>query len=501
MLKVFDTPANFFSDEPNIRILDVDSAKGLMKQAADSRIQKFASTLKSSPDKIYVHILAMGASEFYGANLNLDYFPEENLKACYKTFETNPAYIYFHHVNKNPATSMGKIIFAIFNERMHRVELVGEIDRIKSKGIVERIERGDFPSTSMACKTPKDVCSICGNEATTRQKYCTHLRNELGRIYPDGRRVMAINSAPLSFHDLSYVYKGADVTSSFLQKLASEGDAVIGSAERAEMEGLVDDIEKRSAFRKISELVKEITDGGHIVGSSDQMQSILDQVKDPEEKTLDALGSHNLKDVFTTFGYLGISPSLGFLAELIGRKLYGHGFGGIGKMVHKHLSEHGINEDIEISADMFKGDTEGKPSKEIAVIIAPSVGHSSLLPEFVEKRATMVPGTNVGYIGNGPTIAPTLQEKLREEKIEKLITEEKGPSLLVRLISLGAAALAAKWYISSVINEKMKQGELSDNSGIKIVLVKQASEYRSTYFLSMADTARCIKAYVKASKN
>ncbi|HXP52590.1 MAG TPA: hypothetical protein VN922_21735, partial [Bacteroidia bacterium] len=145
MLKLIDTSEHFFGDEPIIRILDIGSAKGLVKQASDSRIQKFASNLTPAPDKIFVHILAMGASEWWGSNLNLDTFPEENLIACHKTFEINPAYIYRHHVNKDPRTSMGKIIFSIYNERMHRVELVGEIDRVKGRDIVERIERGDFP--------------------------------------------------------------------------------------------------------------------------------------------------------------------------------------------------------------------------------------------------------------------------------------------------------------------------------------------------------------------
>jgi hypothetical protein len=497
MLKIFDIQNNFY-DEPSIRIIDRENVKGLVKQAMDLRISKYASKLSQSPDKIYAHILAMGASEYYGCNLNCDYFPEDNLIRSYKTFETNPAHFFKHHVNKDKTIAMGKVIFAIYNERMHRVELVVEIDRRRAEDIVSRIERGEYPSTSMACKVASDTCSICGNVASTRAQYCKHLRQELGHIYPDGRRVYAINEKPLSFHDISYVFKGADPTSSFLQKLASDGDNIVGSAERAEQEG-VKDVEKYSSHKKVSELVKEVADAGHIVDTSGQLDDILNKVRDPEERAIDNLLVHSPEDVFTTMAAMGISPSVGFLAEIIGRKHFGHELRGIGKEVERILGEKGMDVHSHIPNEFSHH--EGKSTREIAVALAPSVHDSSMLPKYVEKRSsvTWMPGTNVGYSGNGPKIEPTVTEKFEAALARKMKEEgeTEKPSLFSRLIALGAAALAAKWYITSLIKEKIQEEQNASDGEVKIVLVKKSSDYRSTYCLSTADTIRTINKYVR----
>jgi hypothetical protein len=496
MLKIFDIQNNFY-DEPSIRIINRDSFRGLTKQAADSRISEYASKLVPSPDKVFVHILAMGASEYYGCNLNCDYFPEENLIRSHRTFQTNPAHFFKHHVNKDKNIAMGKVLFAIYNDRMHRVELIVEIDKKRAADIIARIERGEYPSTSMACKVASDTCSICGNVASTRAKYCKHLREELGAIYPDGRRVYAINEEPLSFHDISYVFKGADPTSSFLQKLASsEEECPIGSAERAEQEGLN---EKSADHKKISELVKDISEAGNIVDSSGQLDDILARVCDPEERSLDSLLTHNPEDVFHTMAAMGICPSVGFLAEIIGRKHFGHHLKGIGREVERVLEEKGMDVHSHIPAELSH--RNGEALRDIAVALAPSVHSSSMLPEYVEKRSSVIwaPGTNVGYIGNGPKVEPTVMEKFEAALANKMREESRveQPSLFARLISLGAAALAAKWYITSLIKEKIREEQMASDGEVKIVLVKKSSDYRSTYCLSTADTIRTINKYVR----
>lgn len=497
MLKVFDLQNNFY-DEPPIRILHKDGIKGLIKQAADSRISEFASTLQPHPEKVFAHILAMGASEYYGCNLNCDYFPEDNLIRSYKTFQTNPAHFFKHHVNKDPSIAMGKVIFAVYNERMHRVELIVEIDRKKAGDIISRIERGEYPSTSMACKVASDTCSICGNVAKTRAQYCKHLKEELGRIYPDGRRAYAVNEEPLSFHDISYVFKGADPTSSFLQKLASAEEHVTGSAERAEQEGL-DGSEKQAAHKKVSELVKEIADAGHVVDTTGQLDEILAKVRDPEERALDSLIVHDPKDIFTTMAGLGINPSIGFLAEILGRKTFGADLKGIGKEVELILGEKGMDVHSDIPSELAP--RIGKPVREIAIILAPSVHQSSMLPAYVEKRASVVwaPGTNMGYIANGPGPVDSVTKKFEAALARKM--KEEGnvekPNLFSKLIAIGAAALAAKWFITSLIKEKIQEEQLGQNEDVKIVLVKKSSDYRSTHCLSTADTIRTINKYVR----
>ena len=81
MLKLIDIDSSFFNDEPVVRVLDLSplAKNGLTKAAADSQISAYVADLRPEPGKIYVHILAMGAGEYFGANRNADFFPEDNL--------------------------------------------------------------------------------------------------------------------------------------------------------------------------------------------------------------------------------------------------------------------------------------------------------------------------------------------------------------------------------------------------------------------------------------
>lgn len=103
------------------------------------------------------------------------------------------------------------------------------------------------------CRVPFDLCNYCFDfskyrhlmnrpaqlVAMHKQKpiqglstetgnYCYHLKNELNKIYPDGRKVMMMNMHP-RFFDLSLVFIGADKTSFILAKLAGECPVQPGS--------------------------------------------------------------------------------------------------------------------------------------------------------------------------------------------------------------------------------------------------------------------------------
>jgi hypothetical protein len=491
LIKLIDSRSFFKEDEVTISVLDIGSSKGLIKQASDSRIQEYISQITPEEDKIYVHILAMGAGEVYGANRNADYFPESNLIQCHKTFETSPAHIFRNHVNKNPAIAIGKVVFSIYNQRMHRVEVIAWIDKNKAPDVVERIERGDFPSTSMACKTAYDVCSICGNEAHTRQDYCSHLNTELGKIYPDGRKVVSLNVAPLKFFDMSIVVRPADVTSSVLQKVASEQpfsvDPIIGSAEAAAEEGLLEEgISKQATLRKLSEFIKEI-DGGVVIDSSDSAEHLLAKIQDPDHKIIDTLVNFKLTEVLNTMGELGISPSLHFLAELIGRKTLGESGVGIGSLAASVVKHTGaVN--MELPKDE---EISGEASYALTHALLPYVDTSSLHADYVEKRS-YYQATNVGYVGNGPYIEPTAYEKFREKNLTENTEQGNLLKTLHILLSIGASALAAKWYITRVVEQKMREAELARNNGVKIHLVKSASDMRVAYKLAKADMAKVV---------
>ncbi|MCA8939759.1 MAG: hypothetical protein KDB07_08130 [Planctomycetes bacterium] len=213
-------------------------------------LQAFIQALKPDSNSTYVLVNAMGAGEWYGDNINGDYFPYselvnhtdewlglpvddyQNRRAAagkigwgYPTFIN--AHPFKHHVNKDPAKAYGEVMCAVWNERMKRVELVVRLDhelcrRNNGMDILNRILDGEFPDVSMGCKVPYDVCSICGNKARTKEDYCEHIRNRRMNRDPrgDGQRPYMINIRP-RFFDISFVFIGADKTARTLMKIAS----------------------------------------------------------------------------------------------------------------------------------------------------------------------------------------------------------------------------------------------------------------------------------------
>jgi len=184
----------------------------------------------------YVLVNALAAGEFFGSNINADYFPwnalaHEGDDYGYKTFLK--AHAFSHHKNKDPERAFGVPIASLLNPRMKRVELIIKLDREKAKlegadGIINRIDAGEFPDVSMGCKVPFDICSICGNHSKTKDDYCKCMRPDpedrerMGpnKILKDGRRVCVLNTLP-RFFDISFVFIGADKTAKVMAKLAS----------------------------------------------------------------------------------------------------------------------------------------------------------------------------------------------------------------------------------------------------------------------------------------
>ena len=230
-------PALGASGEPLVRLLSELPGYGdaLEKTAGiHPEILAYKSQLEPEPGKTYVHILALGAGDFYGPNLNNDHFPWQGLQHDhtktphpylhgYKTFLN--AHAFAHHMNKDPEKAYGDVLLSVLNVKMKRVELIVAIDEekcIRNGGAktLERIKAGEYPSTSMGCRVPFDVCSICGHKAKFRSEYCAHMQNEAGKIYADGRRVFVYNPYP-RFFDISFVFIGADRTSFVLEKVAA----------------------------------------------------------------------------------------------------------------------------------------------------------------------------------------------------------------------------------------------------------------------------------------
>lgn len=477
MLKLLDSSSFYKEDEPSVTLIDLASNnKGFEKKAAHEDIQAYVDKLQPKPGYTYLHINAMTAGEYHGSNRNADFFPEENLKRYYKTFETTPAYVYRSHINKDPRKSYGKVIFAIYNDRMHRVELICECPNELVEDINSRIQAGDFPTTSMACRTPADTCSICGNLARSRGEYCSHLKTELNRLYPDGRKVFAINDQPLTFFDISIVLRPADVNSSILQKVAY--DLTMGSAEAAEVEGLTEaGFHKRAQMKKLSELVKEISDGCYVVGAAKDPAELLGKgaPRDLPPHLVEKLHHFDLSQVLDSMADVGISPSIRFLAELIARKKLGEGYEGIGEIVQEFSKAIPDNQSVPV----VHFETPAEKSLMVERILKPFVSEASLHSSEVEKRAS-----NIGYSGNGPWIEPTQAELDAQKHLSEQhsLASQLNPlhepgNFYKLLLGLSAAALLAKYFITQQMEKKLREENVRGRNGVKISIVKQSSDY------------------------
>ncbi len=209
---------------------------------------KVAEGLESRDDGVYILINALGAHEYYSHNRNGDTFPEWSLKGeappqqlieklaregmtladvgqrpqgryGLGTFMTD-AHVFRNHVNGDPAGSIGKVIAADYNDKMHRVELILFIRTADAPDVVEDVNCGSPVAFSMGARLLKDVCSICGKAVNRRADYCEHLSSQLKQVMPDGRAVFSWNYFPL-FFDISKVQKPADRAAYMLRKVAS----------------------------------------------------------------------------------------------------------------------------------------------------------------------------------------------------------------------------------------------------------------------------------------
>lgn len=291
-------------------------------------ISKYIDQAKPIIGKTQLLLTALGAGEFWGSNINGDFFPVEALRHHgddygYKTFELY-AKVYKHHVNKEPDKAYGDVILSVWNEKMKRVELIIILDNLKAPDLVERIDNAEYPEVSMGCKVPFDVCSCCKKMAKTRADYCDHLRYYMNQIPPGfTKKAVAINTFP-KFFDISFVLLGADRIAKVLKKVASAYSQYRpSSAEAAStMQKLAYGLSRvKVAERKLAEIEKEIP--SNISPNTIKRLELLGrngvealQPLEPEipKRTIimitsmGAPGPENLDRVLSTLGMLGILP-------------------------------------------------------------------------------------------------------------------------------------------------------------------------------------------------
>ena len=299
------------SIEPTVQILRLGHSNGV-KTASEA--SEWARSVRPQEGKTYILVLALGASEWYGPNRNGDGFREEELVRRHRTFETD-AHVYRSHVNKDPAKSFGKVVKSFYNNDMHRVELVLEIDNEKAPDIAEKINKGEQVAVSMGCRIKHDVCSICGNKAPKRDDYCDHAKFQLNDILPDGRLVYVDNPDP-TFFDISVVWRPADRTGYMLKKVADyhHREFIGSSAELAEK--VAGRTVLASILKKVADIDKIVTGVG--IGSEASKNSltgqwvdkvvpkVLSNYKPIDNEDLGWLSGKNFPRVLATLSEMGI---------------------------------------------------------------------------------------------------------------------------------------------------------------------------------------------------
>lgn len=228
--------------EPSVR--RVYPGRELTKTAAavSPKIIEFArSGIRPEPDKVYAMMGAIGASEIWGPNLNSDWWPEDQLDHDgldygYMTFLN--AHIFCHHKNQDPKFAVGRVLFAAYNDTMHRAETVIEVSRRLAEErngmwLYRAIEADEPVDSSMGAKVAYDICSKCGFKTLTPRTRCECISNPQirGSILPDGRVVCMINIRP-RFFDQSGVGLRAD-NNGFSYGRVSPGAKVISIGVRA----------------------------------------------------------------------------------------------------------------------------------------------------------------------------------------------------------------------------------------------------------------------------
>lgn len=200
------------------RVTLIDNA---LIKTASNEIQEYWKDLVRKPDCFYLHVIAMSAGEYWGPNRRADWYGEENLKKYHELFVTQ-AKVYKHHINRPDSPSYGRVLYSYYNDNMHRVELILEVDKKNSQEYVDKIRKGEDIFVSMGMRVPRDECSICGNIASRLDDYCEHGKYMKNKVLADDRLVYRINHAPYNLFDISLVTRPADPVAWAMEKAASD---------------------------------------------------------------------------------------------------------------------------------------------------------------------------------------------------------------------------------------------------------------------------------------
>lgn len=419
-------------------------------------VARFIETLRPRSDTQFVLVNAMGSGEFYGSNVNGDRFAESALVHVPPAWSGNPvwdrtisakwpygyptfynAHPYGHHRNKDPLKAYGTVELVAWNPRMHRVELVIALDKLKCQehggiSVWDKVAAGMFPDVSMGTRVPFDTCSICLNTdlyqealatfdpkrhayagkavlefhkalrardgvgirglAITRKDYCDHARLQMNKIYPDGRKVCVDNDFP-RFFDISFVFIGAEKCAKTMLKIKP-----LGKTEESDF-GLSSSALEGGTFEKAASAKTAKTKGAEIVKGVVPSQFASQAVPLMTEREPDLP-----KSLIRIMSDLPLEESLGTTSSM-GMILRPREFQ---RLILSKLGLEPEADRLESGCMLFPKAESGPPimgpgrfSKLLAGLLGPMVKDRSLFAPAVEKRVTII------MLGKKPTIPAT----------------------------------------------------------------------------------------------
>jgi hypothetical protein len=431
---------------------DVNKTIGHIKMARPlpPEVENYIRSAQPIAGKTQLLIDAMGAGEFYGSNVNGDYFPEVALshKGADYGYETfmHYAYPFKHHVNKDPARAYGeKVTLSAYDPHMHRVLLIVRVDDSKCHDILGDLANGRYWDVSMGCKVPWDECSICKNRARNRAEYCPHLRYQMNKILSDGRRVYAYNWLP-KFFDISFVTIGAEKASHVLKKVAmthvgvtARGLEVGGYAKTSAELGetfysKLSAEDKAAAQRKNAEIDKDVPsvpsanfegvtpeDKTKLQGFMGAAGAVKAQEQSIPPGALDTIAGFPLKDIFATLVTLGIDLRPEEFqrvvlvkqgAKALANKLAAH------RLVFDEKRAAAVAPAWATSAARFD---ETNVNEKIAMVLRPYIAERSCYPEVLLERLERMEKRAIAYDRDSQWYSMSDEEKRKSSGVAGLV--------------------------------------------------------------------------------
>lgn len=273
----------------------------------DGQLLKTASVnlpdgISYDPNFLYLEVRAVSAGEYYGNNKNVDYFPEDQLNTKpgtpYGKETFLSAHVFKNHDNKDVANAIGDVLKVMWDDEMKGVNLLIRVDKIQNTSVARGFEHGYITDVSMGCRVHHVVCSICGHEAKTKADYCTHLKTEKGKIYPDGRKVQEINIQP-KFHDISIVLNGAEKVAKVLKiyKDNSQKSEKLAALSSQDMDRIILDLglSKTASFNDVDGMVKLANEYSSGLSHAKNQQPSPDMVHEFIAAHINSVNEQNLE--------------------------------------------------------------------------------------------------------------------------------------------------------------------------------------------------------------